>query len=300
MAIGDEWTGADAITVAKLNQMTIISGTGAYLATLTAVENGQVVVCTSTGSGFTLNHAYVWDTTVWVDMTNVEHTHTDSNDGGSILGVFRTNSTFFDTNTRYTLYPQKVDYIQTVSGTGAITDDSTSSVYSIKLDTGGTSASGATISIPGLKVDFANESFFETSVKLGTATSLATKLGPNMETATAADDNNAKYGVESCTVSSANWLVRSATGSASSTQDTGTAMSTSEVNFKVEHYPGTPKVDCYVNNGTVVTKSSDVATTGASTSANIFKLSIKNSTGASRTMFCYGSRLAYYVSDTWY
>ncbi len=286
--------------MAKLNQMTIISGTGAYLATITAVENGQVVTCTSTGSGFTENHAYIWDTSAWVDLTNVSHTHSSASDGGAIIGIPRANTKFFDTDTRYTLYPQKVDYLQVVSGTGAITDDSTSSVYSIKLDTGGTSSSGATIHIPGFIHDFSKESYWQTSVKLGSTSAVATKLGPNMETATAADDNNAKYGIESCTTGGANWLIRSATGAARSTQDTGTAMSTSQIGFRCEHYPSTPKVDAYVNNGSAITKSSDVATTGSGAANNRFKLSIKNSAGASKTMFCYGSRLAYYVTDVWY
>jgi len=280
--------------------MTIISGTGAYLATITAIENGQVIVCTSTGSGFTENHAYVWDTSAWVDLTNVSHTHSSASDGGSIVGIHRANPTFIDSGARYTLYPQKVDYLQVVSGTGAITDDTTSSVYTIKLDTGATSSSGATIHIPGFKHDFSKESFYQTSIKLSSTADLATKLGPSMETATAADDNNVKYGIEQCTTTGANWLIRSATGAARSTQDSGTAVSTSQIYFRCEHYPGTPKTDTYINNGAAITKSTDIATTGAGTNNNVFKLSIKNSTGASKTMLCYGSRIAYYVSDTWY
>lgn len=300
MAIGDAWTSLDGNSTAKLNQMTVISGTGAYLATLTAIGNGQIIACTSTGSGFTKNHVYIWDTSAWVDVTNIAHTHTSDSDGGSIIGISRANPKFFDSNTRYMFYPQKAMYVQTVSGTGAITDDVTSSVYSIKLNTGGTNASGATIQIPALKLDFSKESYFETSVKLGSSASVATKLGPNMETATAADDNNAKYGIEQCTASSANWLIRTATGSAKSTQDSGTAVGTSQIGFRCEHYPGTPKTDTYINTGSAITKTSDVATTGTSAVDNLYKLSIKNSTGASKTMFVYGARIAYYVNDVWY
>lgn len=298
--IGDAWTDLDGITASKLNQMTIISGTGAYLATITAIENGQVVVCTSTGSGFTENHAYVWDTSAWVDLTNVSHTHTSSSDGGSIIGLPRSNTKFFDSQARYTLYPQKVDYLQTTGAGAAITDDTTSSIYTVKLDSGTTSGSGATIQIPGLKQDFSKESYFQTGVTLNSTSNIATKIGPSMETVTAADDNNVKYGIESCSVSSANWLIRSATGAARSTQDSGTAVSTAQIGFRCEHYPSTPKTDTYINNGSAITKSSDIPTTGAGTANNVFKLSIKNSTTASKTMLCHGSRIAYYVSDVWY
>jgi len=301
MAIGDDFSDVDDLSVAKLNQVCNVNGTGAYLATLsTPAAAGRIVTCHTTGSGFTAGHIYMWDGSSWTDISGLAHTHLDSDTGGAIIGIARANTKYFDTGMRYIAYPQKVDWIQTVDAGAAITDDTTSSVYSIKLDSGSTSGSGATIRIPSLKLDFANESVFECSVKLGATTSLATKIGPSMETVTAADTNTAKYGIESCTTTGANWLCHTASGSARSNTDSGVAMSTSQIGMKAYHYPSTPKVEFYFNNGSAVTKSSDVPTTGTSDTDNLFKFSIKNSTAASKTMFMYGARLAGYINDQWF
>ena len=301
MPIGDFWSDQTPAAVAKLNQMTIISGTGAYLATIVPVDKGQVISCTLDGSIFKANHLYVWNGSQWLDATHVIHTHSDDSTGGSLLTIRKGNTKYFETDERYIIYPQKIDWIQTIDSGAAITDDSTSSVYSIKLDSGTTNGSGATIRLPSMQVDFAKELMFQTKVKLGSITNVATKIGPNMETVTAGDNNNSKVGVESCTATLPNWLLRSANGSNTSTTDTGIAMSTNDIGFKLMHLPTIPRVDLFIDaSGTAVQKTTFVPITGNATRDNFYKFSIKNSTTASKTMFCYGFRMQGYYTDIWY
>lgn len=301
MGIGDYWSDQTPIAVSKLNQMTIVSGSGAYLATIVPVAVGMVVSCTADGSIFKKNHLYVWDGFNWIDATHIIHTHSDDNTGGSLLTIRKGNTKYFDTHERYIIFPQKVDYIQTIDSGASITDDSTGGEYSIKLDSGTTNGSGATIRLPAMKVDFSKELMLQTKLKLGNITTLATKIGPNMETPTAADNNSVKVGIESCTATLANWLLRSADGSSHTSTDTGVAMSTSQIGFKLMHFPSIPRVDLYIDaSTTAVQKTTFVPTTGNALNDNFCKFGIKNSSAASRTLFCYGFRMQGYYTDVWY
>lgn len=61
------WATADTITAARMNEKTIFQGTGAAISGLATTYPGQIVFCTSTGSGFTLNGLYVRNSanTLW-------------------------------------------------------------------------------------------------------------------------------------------------------------------------------------------------------------------------------------------
>ena len=301
MPANDEWTDQTAGAASKLNAMTVIGGTGTYLATLTAVAAGQIIACHTDGSIFKATHLYMWTGSAWVDITNTPHTHIDDNTGGDLVSLWKANSKFMDSGAKYLNYPIKADWIQVTDTGAAITDDSTSSEYSIKLDSGSTNGSGAHIRLPALKIDFSKKLFWQTKIKLGSTTSLATKLGPNMESTSAADNNNSKVGIESCTTQGTNWLIKAANGTTFSTTDTGIAMTTSQLGVKLEHYPSTPKVDVYLDTAsTAATKTTHVPTTGVSLADNYMKFSIKNNTAASKTMFCYGFRMQNFISDVWY
>lgn len=68
------WAAADVITAARANEKTVFQGTGAAISGLTTYA-GQVVFCTSTGSGFTINNGYVRNAqnTGWLAMNNSVH-----------------------------------------------------------------------------------------------------------------------------------------------------------------------------------------------------------------------------------
>lgn len=62
---------ADVVSAARLNQKTLFVGTGAQINGLATTYAGMLAYCTSTGSGFTVDHFYQRDSTntTWQDIT---------------------------------------------------------------------------------------------------------------------------------------------------------------------------------------------------------------------------------------
>ena len=301
------WTDAIEGSASKLNLMTAISGAGDDLAGLDKTKY-KLVVCTVTGSGLIADHVYCAsaDATSWVDLTlQAAHSHTGSSDGGALDDVFRANPTFMDTGFFFMEKNgglKKAAWTETVSSTGSTTDDTTSNEDSMKLLTGATSGSGATLAkTMNWKLDFTKPSHFQFMLKMSATTALALKAGINCETVTSADDNTVKYEAQLCTVTNANWNLRTANGSNNSESDTGTAFTTSQVSIRLEHFPtlATPKVDMYLDSAAAFTKTSHIPTTGSAGQTNIMKFSLKNSAAADKQAFIYGCRLRFYTSSTW-
>ena len=301
------WTDADEGSASKLNLMTVPSGPGDDLALLDKTLY-KIVVCTVTGSGLIADHVYCANATAdaWIDLTlQAAHSHTGVNDGGAIDDIFRANPTFIDTGMAFmekNLALKKAAWTETVSSTGSTTDDTTSNEDSMKLLTGATSGSGATLAkTMNWKLDFSKPSHFQTMLKLSATTALALKAGVNCETVTASDDNTAKYEAQVCTVTNANWNLRTASGSNKSESDLGTAFTTSQVSIRLEHFPtiATPKVDMYLDSATAFTKTSDIPLTGSAGQTNIIKFSLKNSAAADKNAWIYGCRLRFYTSSQW-
>ncbi len=301
MGLGDKWN-LTASSDAKLNKVTVISGTGSYLASLSNTAH-KIVVCTSTGSGFTLDHAYLFteDGTSKIDLGTVSaHTHTDSSDGGSVINIAKANPLRIDLSLIKSTDIVKASWLQTVTSTGAITDGGTTE-KNIKLDSGATSGASATIAYAGaLSCDFSSDSIFQTKIQFETATSLACHVGVNADDITAADSNTIKYQAEVCTVTNSNWWLRTASGSANSASDTGIAISANRIAIKIIHLPALPETDIYVDSSTVsLQKTSNIPVSGASTNGNLIKSSLKNNTAASRTLLNYAFRLQYETAGTW-
>lgn len=304
--LGAPWTTTTAASASKLNSMNVVWGPGSDLAGLDKTQY-KVVVCTATGSGLTIDHVYCANNAgdTWIDISSIaDHNHSGTGvGGGSLQDVFRGSPTFMDTGFTYLNRLQKADWDQIVSSTGTITDDVTASENSIKLLTGATSGSGSTIGLKlsNMKLDFSKPSHFQTMLKLSTTASLALKAGVNCETVTAADDNTVKYEAQLCTVTNANWNLRTATGAANSESNTGIAFTTSKVSVRLEHFPtiGTPKVDMYVDSASAFTKTSDIPVSGSSGLLALMKFSLKNSAAADVNCWMYGCRLRYYTSSQW-
>jgi len=287
--------------------MTVPSGSGDVLAALDKTKF-KIVVCTVDGSGLLKDHVYCAnaDATSWIDLTEqAAHTHRGVNDGGALDDIFRANPTFIDTGFFFMEKNgglKKAVWTETVSSTGSTTDDTTSNEDSMKLLTGATSGSGATLAkTMNWKLDFSKPSHFQTMLKLSATTALALKAGVNCETVTASDDNTAKYEAQVCTVTNTNWNLRTASGSNKSESDLGTAFTTSQVSIRLEHFPtiATPKVDMYLDNATAFTKTSDIPTSGSAGQTNILKFSLKNSAAADKNAWIYGCRLRFYTSSQW-
>ena len=299
------WSTTTEGSASKLNKMTVVSGSGTDLATLTKSEHG-LWRCTATGSGFTINHLYLIsaDGTSAIDVSSIaEHAHTSTSTGGTLLDIYRGNPKFLDLALTKTDDLKKAQWNETIVTTGTITDttDGTTGERSIKLATGTTSGGAATITYPHLQIDFSKRSFFQFKAKITTLSSMALHSGVNCDLVTAADSNTIKYDAEVCTTTNNNWHLRTASGSNKSMSDTGTAATTNRVGIRIEHFPdlGTPEADMYIDAGTVFQKTSDIPITGASDDATLIRHSVKNSTTADRPYDVYASRLVYTVSDNW-
>ena len=302
MSVSNAWTNSTPASTARNNRTGVISDTGTNLNALDKTKH-KIVTCSSTGSGYTINHAYLFleDGSDKVDLMSTDaHTHVDSTTGGAFIDILVANSKSFILGLTKTDELLKANWIQTVTSTGTIEDNTSGERY-IRLRPNGTSGASATISYPHLKLDFGATSLFQAKLQIETASSLALHTGVGADDITAADSNTRKYQAEVCTATNNNWWLRTASGSANSASDTGIAISTSAVAINIVHYPtlGTPRADLLIDTGTVLQKTTNIPTSSATVADNLIKHSIKNSTAADRPMRVYASRLQYKVSDNW-
>jgi len=300
--LGAPWTVSTAGSATKMNIMTTIVGAGTDIAGLDKTTF-ELAFCTSTGGGLTVNHLYAVNAAqdALIDISGAaDHTHTGTGDGGTLEAMYRDNPTFWDIWFRYDEMVAAA-WKQTTSGTATIASDTTGDEYSVKLLTGATSGSGSTIELRGYKLNFAMPSHIQFKLKMSATTALALKAGVNTETVTSADDNTVKYEAQLCTVTNANWNLRTASGSNKSESDTGTAFTTNAVSIRLEHFPtiGTPKVDMYIDSASAFTKTSDIPISGSTGVTSLMKFSLKNSAGADKNCFVYPPRIRYYTNDQW-
>jgi hypothetical protein len=305
MSVSDAWTSTTPGSTARKNRTSVITDTGSVLDGLDKTKH-KIVTCSSTGSGYTLDHAYLFteDGTSAIDLsTTGAHTHADSSEGGALIDIIIANPKIFDLSLTKTNDLKKAQWIETVTSTGTIEDntDGTTGERSIRLRPNGTSGASAQISYPHLKLDFSAGSMYQAKLQIETATSIALHSGVGADDVTAADSNTRKYQAEVCTVTNNNWWLRTASGSANSASDSGIAISTSRVAISIVHYPtlGTPRADLQVDAGTLLQKTTNIPVDQATADINLIKHSVKNSTAADRPLKVYGSRLQYKVSDNW-
>jgi len=301
------WTNASPASVSRKNKTSVISDTGANLATYNKALY-KIVTCTSTGGGFTQHHTYYFgdDGTTVVDLTELlAHYHTGGSDGGTNIYTWMKNP---EDLMLYLSRPTDLvmaNWNQTVTGTGSIENGGggTSNPY-IRLRTNGTSGSGATIGYTNGRpaTDFAAPSQITWVGNFETASSLAFHGGVNCDDVTVADTNTVKYQAEVCTTTNNNWWLRTATGSANSASDVGIAIDTSDRSVRIYHDPwdATPTTYLDINAAGSFAKTTNIPTssTGA-TQGSIQKFSVKNSTGADRPYRFKGSSLYWRTNATW-
>lgn len=298
------WLDQTAASATKLNGMMRISGTGADLSTLSPSVH-KFLYCTATGSGFTVEHNYKANAAgdAYLDENTGQTTSGGSGATVSYTTTIMTNSKVIDTGAWLNMDMEKAKFSESVSGTGAITDDldGTTGEMSVKLATGATPGGRSAITSVGLKQDFSKRSFLQFKSKLTTLSSLNLRGGVNSDLVTSADSNVVSYSAEICTATNNNWFVRSATTGANTASSTGIAATTNRVGIKLEHYPdlGTPSVLMYIDAAAAVQKTTNVASSGTGTNNNVIRFSVKNSTTADRPWFIYGTRLVYQVLDSW-
>ena len=285
----------------RMNRMTNIPNTGAVLATLDKTKFG-LFICTQDGSGLLKDNIYfcnaAGDSLIRVANQVL---------GGGIATTFQGEPKFFDLSLTKTtdLYEANwaapLYWIRTVTSTGSVENktDGTTGERSIRLRPNATSGSGATISYPHLKLDWGQTATYQAKLQIETATNIALHTGVGCDDVTAADSNTRKIQAEVCTVTNNNWWLRTANGSANTASDSGIAISANRVGIRINFLPAVTEADLQVDAGTLLQKTSNIPTSGATADNNLIKHSVKNSTAADRPLLVYGSRLSYTVSDNW-
>jgi len=306
MSLGNAWENITPASTSKMNTSTVVYGSGTYLESLDKTKH-KIFVCTSSGGALLVNHIYLCsaDGLSLIDVSQVEaHTHSSgAGQGGLITNIDIAVPEHIDLLLTKTTDVVKASWIQTVTGTGTIEDNTDgSSIRNVRLRPNATSASGATISYPStLNLSFAERSIFVAVGQIETATNIAIHTGVGADDVTAADSNTRKYQHEICTVTNNNHWLRTADGTANSASDSGAVISTSKFSIRIIHLPdlGTPEVNMEIDAANFLQKTSNIPTSSASPTANLIKFSVKNSTAADRPYKAYGARLSFMTSSSW-
>lgn len=264
----------------KLNNMTIIGGSGTYLTTTITKRKGMVVISYDNSGGMVQWHLYAWDqdNSTWVDVTNPVHRHNSAAEGGEFFEIFVDNPNSFVFND---ITPLKAHWQgQTASGTGAaIADDTT--IPAIKISTGTQTTSYATIFQGGIPIDFAARCRWEGTWMLSAITNILFRWGLGTEDPNAASDNNHKLGLEWCdSQATSTYYTLSANGSSRSLVDSGVALAASaEHGCKIVFYPAS-KGEYKFWDGTIYNKTG-VLPSGVIARTNIIRWGAKNNNGGS-------------------
>ncbi len=310
MSLGDEWSETNPGSASKLNLTTLTFGTGAYLAGLDKTKH-KLLVCTSTGSGYTLDHTYLCKTdgTGVIDIGVMQpHEHSSDSTGGSLSEILIENSLVIDSGAQFMLDMNSGNWSSAVTGTGAstaVTNYVNGTDYSgeevLKMSTGATSGSGANWKISGMPVDYGEgDSQFQAVVAVSSTTNINARGGFNCETITSADDNARKYGFNLCTSVNGNWFARSANGTTRSDADMGIAFDTSPTNITAHLREADDEIDYYVNFANKLTKTSDIPLSGSGARENLVRFGVKNNTAADRQMHAVKLRFTYYTTTEWW
>ena len=311
MATGDlvAYNDQTPLLVSRLNKSTVISGSGAYLASL-SLGQFKLLHCTSTGSGYTIDHLYLvkGDGTSAIDISGIaDHTHSGSGDGGAFTEIF--------TGMAEHIYVYLYQIVQTewnnvTSGTGSVEEHDDLSGWTentvLKLLTGTTSASTSNIKHAGFGPSWSEFSGFLAYFKLDQTTDIASRWGYYMDNLNSADTNTRRHGLAQCTSVNNNWFGNTANGSSRSESDTGTAISTSATWMKSECHPagdshnGSPHQDVSIDGTLKLTKTNDIPTgSSGPNDSNLFRVSLKNNTGSSKSVWLIKLKYAYQANDWW-
>src|SRR6188474_816763 len=230
MSLSDPWTNSTPASVTRKNKTSVITVSGNDAASLDKTKF-KIVALNADGTAGDTDDLLMVNAAEdsFINLRDTaEHAHTNSSTGGTVFDIFAWNNTFFVLQLTKTDDLKKAQWIETVTSSGTIEDatDGTTGERSIRLRPNGTSGSGSTISYPHLSLDFSKRSFYETKVRIETASSLAFHTGVNCDDVTAADSNTIKYNAEVCTTTNNNWFLRSADGSNKTSSDSGIAITT--------------------------------------------------------------------------
>lgn len=292
---GNVWDNTIVISKTKLNQMTIISGTSAYLSGLSNVTN-QVHLPTDTGSGYIAYNLFTWNGSADVNLSNPVHSHSGINSGGDETQIAAGHQRLIDTQALFMIRCKKADWIdQIVDSLCTLADDSTTQPDSIKLTVGSSINTRVVEYWDGMEAIFDNPMYYTTVVKFNTLlTNMVWITGVDVEDVGDAGSGALKVGFEHCSSVNGNYHVVSADGTTRTASDTGVALDTTNERQLRAFVTPTVKTDWKVHT-TVGVKTTNVPDTGNSPDrGGIMKHGIKTTVSSGgKSVNHWGSRLIY-------
>ena len=298
---GDLWSSVNRVaSQAKMNLKSILVGTGDQILGKSAgsLQVGQIASVTTASTGGALPAGiFRWNGSAWTSPQGGIHSHTSSSDGGTFQDLLIQAIQ----NTWYANHPGATKGLFDTSGTGGTYDDiiSGTSKY-VEITSGATSSNAGNLHYGGIALNFAAKSAFTTRILLAsTTTNSLARCGVNIEKADVATDNKVKYGFEGCsTCNSSSMSIISADGTTRSKNTTSADSYATVGNFIMSHDPGI-NVKYRKESGSIITKTTNVPTTGTSDRSNTWLTGIQTTTAASRTLNLYGFSCVGTVENPW-
>lgn len=289
---GDLWSSVNRIaSQAKLNLKTNLVGTGDEILSKApgTLIHGQLASVTADSSGGSLRAGDIvqWNGSAWATPDAVTTSFRDT-----LIGAIQ--------NTWFASFPAVTESLFYKSGTGGTYVDTISGTDSYILASTSTStSSAANMRYGGFVYSFAYPSMFIARIQLSnTTTSTVARCGMNMEPVDITTDNKVKYGIEGCTgcnetsisVISSNGTLRSKhTGSTDNYALLG--------NYGMRLTPA-ENVKYRKESGAIVTKTSEVPSTGVSDRSLSWMCGVQTGTTAARTLKLYGFTAVAQYGDT--
>lgn len=280
------WVDGDFASSRRMNMGSTQKMTGPEIGAIVSadMEPGVLIYCTETGSGYTANNLYQRneDNTAFDQVGLKPHSHIDAESGGSLADANIANiETVYSNDKRWA---RANAWWQTITSTGTIADVPAGGY--IALNTGTTSGGSATISDGGgNRPIFSQQLAFMAIVSTTLTTNFTVKLGVAAEDINAGNLTPAKFGIEGCSTSGANWLVFSSDGTTRSTLATSAPVSAFR-KYVLVCTPGT-SIEFYVDSVLTATKTTNVPSTGTTGFMDQFRAGIKNSAAENKELRVY-------------
>jgi hypothetical protein len=287
---GDLWSSVNRVaSQSKMNIKSNLVGTGDEILSKSAgsLQLGQIASVTVASTGGALQPGiYRWNGSAWTSPQGGIHTHTSNADGGTFQDLLLNSIQ----NVWYATLPGVTTANFANSGTGGTYSNVISGTLKYaQIDTGATTSNAGNFHYGGIAINFAGKSAFTTRILLANSTtSSQARCGFNIETAQAVTDNKVKYGFEGCsTCNSSSMSIISADGTTRSKVTTSTDNYATVGNFIMSHNPGVD-VKYRKEGGTIITKATNVPTTGTSDRSNTWLAGIQTTTTVTKQLQLYG------------
>jgi hypothetical protein len=292
------WAVGDNNSGARENQKSVTILTGTAIAGLTVTYANQLVVSSDTSAGFTANTLYMRNAAnnAWISI-EVKHDHSADTDpaGGLFSNVLMPNTGLHvDLNVPS---PRTTDFFNTNTG-GTVADDIAANQWRVKLDTGTTANNFRQEDRGSIKLDFGSKIKFQAKLEeQAVSTSLQCRVGCNIETANAAQNNATKcLGFEFCDANGTTYQLSSGDGAARSVINTAVAFAGAH-SVKFFYTPSTNVVGTI--DATTVTKSTNLPNSGVCDADKTARFGIMTTNTVTKTLYIYGYRVIGVPNDNW-